>query len=186
MLPDVRERDMNLKEFDESIRRVKDFPKPGINFYDITSILTNSEAFGYCLEQMNLWIDELEVDTLLAVEARGFLFAAPLAQMRKIPLVLARKKGKLPGKTWCEEYSLEYGTDVVCIQQEDIAPGSRVLLIDDLIATGGTLKATAALVKNQARSSLAGYAAVIGLPFLGYEKHLDDAPIRTLINYQGE
>jgi adenine phosphoribosyltransferase len=177
---------MNHDDFDKAIRRVPDFPKPGINFYDITSILSDPEAFAYALSEMDRWIDELSVDTLMAVEARGFLFAAPLAEKRGLPLVLARKKGKLPGATWCREYSLEYGSDTVCVHQADVKPGSRVLLVDDLIATGGTLKAAAEIVTGEANAELAGFAAVIGLPFLGYEKILDAAPIRTIINYQGE
>lgn len=178
--------DMPIEEFDKAIRRVKDFPKPGISFYDITSILTDPAAFEYSLNVMERWINELNVDTLMAVEARGFIFAAPLARKRSLPLVLARKKGKLPGETWCQEYSLEYGTDTVCVHKADIAKGSRILLVDDLIATGGTLKAVSRIVTEKADANLAGYAAVIGLPFLGYEKLLSDAPIRTIINYSGE
>ncbi len=177
---------MNINEFDQAIRRVPNFPKPGINFYDITSILSNPRAFSYSLEEMDRWIDELKVDCLMAVEARGFIFAAPLAQKRGLPLVLARKKGKLPGETWCQEYSLEYGTDTVCVHKADLSAGSRVLLVDDLIATGGTLKAAAQIITEQASAEVAGFAAVIGLPFLGYEEILSSAPIKTIINYQGE
>jgi adenine phosphoribosyltransferase len=177
---------MTIQEFDNAIRRVKDFPKPGVNFYDITSILTNAEAFDFCLQTMESWIDELNVDTLVAVEARGFLFAAPLAQKRGLPLVLARKKGKLPGETWCREYSLEYGTDTICAHKNDIKPGSRVLLIDDLIATGGTLKASAEIVVKDAGAHVAGFAAVIGLPFLGYGDKLTEGPVKTLIDYDSE
>jgi adenine phosphoribosyltransferase len=167
---------MNHQDFDKAIRRIPDFPKPGINFYDITSILADPEAFSYSISMMDAWIDELNVDTLLAVEARGFIFASPLADKRGLPLVLARKKGKLPGATWCQEYSLEYGVDTVCIHKADVKPGSRVLLVDDLIATGGTLKAAAELISGPAGAEVAGFAAVIGLPFLGYEKILDSPP----------
>ena len=177
---------MDVDAFDKAIRRVRDFPRPGINFYDITSILTNTDAFKFALDRMNSWIDEFRADTLLAVEARGFLFAAPLAEQRRLPLVLARKKGKLPGATWCQDYSLEYGVDAVCIQKDDIRPGSRVLLIDDLIATGGTFKAAATIIENEAGSAVAGFVAVIGLPFLGYEKRLVTGPIRTVVNYDAE
>ena len=177
---------MNLEAFDRAIRRVQNFPRPGVSFYDITSILINPEAFSFALRCMSSWVDEFNADTILAVEARGFLFAAPLAEKKALPLVLARKKGKLPSETWCQDYSLEYGMDTICVHKNDIRPGSRVLLLDDLIATGGTFKAAAKIIEQRAASTVVGFAALIGLPFLGYEKLLSDAPIRTIINYDGE
>lgn len=177
---------MTLEQFDESIRRVHDFPKPGISFYDITSILSKPQAFAFCIAEMQRWVDELKADSILAVEARGFLFAAPLAEKLGLPLILARKPGKLPGDTWRRSYSLEYGSDEICVHKEDLKPGSKVLLVDDLIATGGTLEAVAHIIQHDADAFVAGYAAVIGLPFLGYGKRLSSSPVKTIINYEGE
>ncbi len=174
---------MDLKTFDEAIRRIWNFPKPGINFYDITSVLGNAEAFRFTIDRITQWSGELQVDVVVGVEARGFIFAAPVAEKRGIPLILARKKGKLPGEVWCQDYDLEYGVDAICIQKSDIPEGSRVLLVDDLIATGGTFKATAAIVEKKMHSTVAGFTAVIGLPALGYEKVLTTAPIYTIINF---
>jgi adenine phosphoribosyltransferase len=123
---------------DDAIRKVPDFPKEGILFYDITSILTTPEAFRFCIDRMvELYKDE-NIDAVAAAEARGFLFAAPFCERLGIPLVLIRKKGKLPGKTLTKTYALEYGEDSIQIQEDDIPKGVRVLLVDDLIATGGT------------------------------------------------
>jgi adenine phosphoribosyltransferase len=170
---------------DNAIRKIKDFPKPGILFYDITSVLTNPRAFGYCLEKMEEVYGDTACDAVAGIESRGFVFAAPFALKRKLPLILIRKKGKLPGPTYREEFSLEYGTDIIEAHQADITAGSKVLVVDDLIATGGTLKAAAALLAR-GNATVAGIFAVIGLPFLHYEKVLQGLRVETLINYHGE
>jgi len=134
-----------MKEFnlDGSIRRVLNFPKPGITFYDITSVIADPRAFRHCIDGLKEHVISLGADTLAGVEARGFVFAAPLAVELGLPLLLLRKKGKLPGKVFSRKYSLEYGQDEICVHQADVVPGAKVLIIDDLIATGGTLKAAA-------------------------------------------
>ncbi|HOJ64571.1 MAG TPA: adenine phosphoribosyltransferase [Spirochaetota bacterium] len=175
-------KDINLDNF---IRKVKDFPKPGILFYDITSIFTQPEAFSWIIEKAFEMYKDKKIDMLLAVESRGFIFASPLAYKMKIPLVLARKAGKLPGATIKENYALEYGTATLEVHKEDIPSGKNILIIDDLIATGGTLKACANLVKKLG-SNVTGFFAVIGLPFLNYEKLLEGYDIKTLINYHSE
>jgi adenine phosphoribosyltransferase len=120
-----------------------------------------------------------------AIEARGFLFAAPFAVRLGIPLILIRKKGKLPGKTLTKRYQLEYAEAEIEIHADDVPTGKRVLLLDDLIATGGTLKAARELI-TAAGGEVPEIFGIVGLPFLNYEKVLGDIPIRTLITYQSE
>ena len=170
---------------DSAIRKIPDFPKPGILFYDITSILTNPEAFGFCIDRMKELYGGRSVDRIAAIEARGFLFAAPLARELEIPLVLIRKKGKLPGETRSRTFSLEYGEDEIQVHTSDLMKGEKILIIDDLIATGGTLKAAAGLIE-EAGCSIEGIFGVIGLPFLNYSDILEGYEVETLINYMSE
>lgn len=172
-------------DLDSAIRKVHDFPRAGILFYDVTSILTTPEAFQYCIDKMDeLYADE-DIDAVACIEARGFVFAAPYAYKKGIPLVLVRKKGKLPGKTQERKYNLEYGQDYVSIHESDVKEGTKVLIVDDLIATGGTIEAAATLIEDMG-ASIAGVFGVIGLPFLDYGKKLEKYEIRTLINYDSE
>ncbi|MCL1813704.1 MAG: adenine phosphoribosyltransferase, partial [Treponema sp.] len=132
---------------DDYIRKVPDFPKKGILFYDITSVLTAPEAFRFCIESMVDIYSEKNIDAVAAIEARGFVFAAPFAARMGIPLLLIRKKGKLPGITLSKKYDLEYAQAEIEIHREDVPEGKRILLLDDLIATGGTLNASRELLK---------------------------------------
>jgi adenine phosphoribosyltransferase len=170
---------------DDAVRKIPDFPKPGILFYDITSILANPEAFRYCIEGMKGLYASERIDAIAGIESRGFVFASPFALDRGIPLILIRKKGKLPGATISEKYALEYGEAEIEAHVADIKPGMRVLLVDDLIATGGTLKAAIALIER-AGASVAGIFGVIGLPFLDYASKLSGYEVRTLLEYFGE
>jgi len=172
-------------DLDGAIRKVPDFPKPGILFYDITSILTNPSAFRYCVDKARCFCRELKANAVAGVEARGFLFAAPLALDLGLPLMLVRKKGKLPGATYRAGFALEYGEDEIEIHKADVNPDQRILLVDDLIATGGTIKAAADLFSG-AGAEVAGIFAVIGLPFLNYERALEKYRLSTLIQYHGE
>lgn len=174
-----------LEILDKSIRRVPDFPKPGIMFYDVTSIFTNPPVFKYCIDKMVEFCKEKNIDGIAGIESRGFLFAAPLAEKLGIPLVLIRKKGKLPGKTYNCKYSLEYGTAEIEVHKEDILFGKNYLIIDDLIATGGTLSAAKNLIE-QGGAKVTDILGVIGLPFLNYEKILAPTKVTTLINYDCE
>ena len=174
--------DFNL---DAAIRRVPDFPKPGVLFYDITSVLMNPQAFEFCIRAMLDRYRDRGVDSVIAVESRGFIFGAPFARELGIPLVLARKKGKLPGPTYGRSYSLEYGTDTIEVHRADLKAGDRVLIVDDLVATGGTLKATVELVE-EVGGTVEAVFSVIGLPFLGYAEKLAPLNVETLIQFMSE
>jgi adenine phosphoribosyltransferase len=173
---------MNL---DAVIRKVPDFPKPGVLFYDVTGVLMNPEAFSYCIDRAAERYADTQVDAFAAIDARGFVFASPLAYKMGRPLILVRKNGKLPGAVYRKEFSLEYGQDIVEVHKEDVQPGKRIVIVDDLIATGGTLRATADIIL-EAGAEVVGIFAVIGLPFLNYQKVLGDLDVHTLIDYEGE
>ncbi len=170
---------------DGAIRRVPDFPKPGILFYDITSVLAKPEAFKHVIDRMVEIYKDSKIDAIAAVESRGFLFASPLAEKLNLPLILIRKKGKLPGDVFSCSYDLEYGSATVEVHKSDVKSGQKVLLIDDLIATGGTLTAGKNLIA-QGGAEVTEIFGVIGLPSLNYEKVLAPTRVTTLINYEGE
>lgn len=172
-------------DLDQAIRKIPDFPKPGILFYDITGILAKPEAFQYCVRRMIARSKEAAAEAIAAIESRGFVFAAPVAERLGLPLILLRKKGKLPGATYSERFSLEYGEDEIEVHRADVQSGQNVLLIDDLIATGGTLRAACRLLER-AGANVAGISAVVGLPFLNYAQALAERPLHTLIRYHGE
>jgi len=173
---------MNL---DSVIRKVPDFPKPGVLYYDITSILMTPEAFGYCIDQMVERYFDAELGAVAAIESRGFLFATPFAARLGIPVILVRKSGKLPGETYQKTYELEYGTDTIEIHKSDLSSGQRVLIVDDLVATGGTIAATTAVVEEAGSTPIEAFS-VVGLPFLDYEKRVAPLSVYTLINYDSE
>lgn len=173
------------ERLDQAIRKVPDFPKPGILFYDLTGILMNPAVYQECLQALKEQVIQLKGNALAAIEARGFLFAAPLAHQLGIPLILVRKKGKLPGKTIAKTFDLEYGTDTIEVHREDVRPEFRVVLVDDLIATGGTLKAAITLIE-EAGSRVVGVVSVVGLPFLKFREKLGNLPVHTLLEYHTE
>ena len=170
---------MNLKDF---IRDIPDFPQPGILFRDITPLLRNAAAFNYAVDQLAERYQGQPLDAIVAVESRGFLFGAPLACRMSKPLITVRKPGKLPGATISVEYDLEYGSNVMEMHASDVAAGDRVLLLDDLLATGGTLAAAAKLVE-QAGGQVASIALVIELEALAGRQALGDYDIFSLIQY---
>ena len=172
-------------DLDKFIRKVPDYPKKGILFYDITSVLANPEAFQFCIEAMVDIYKNKNIDAVAGIEARGFIFAAPFAVRMGIPLIPIRKKGKLPGITLSKKYDLEYAQAEIEVHKEDIPLGKRVLLVDDLIATGGTLNASREIL-NAGGAEVPEIFGVIGLPFLNYERILSPIPITTLINYHSE
>lgn len=168
-----------------AIRTVPDFPKPGVLFYDLTGILMQPAAFARCVDRMHELYRRTPIDAVAAVEARGFVFAAPYALRRRCPLVLVRKKGKLPGKTLRAAFALEYGEDVIEVHASDLAPGMRVLLVDDLVATGGTLKAAAGLIEK-AGARVVEIFGVVGLPFLDHASALAGYRVTTLVQFTSE
>lgn len=176
---------MNDFDLDSAIRKVKDFPKKGILFYDITSILTNPKAFSYCIDRMIGEYRDRNIQAVAAIEARGFLFAAPFALKAGLPLILVRKKGKLPGETLSKTFELEYGQDEIQIHKADIPAGGNILIVDDLVATGGTLKAAAELL-TKGGGVVKDIFSAVGLPFLPYREVLKDYRVTTLIEYGSE
>ncbi len=172
-------------DLDSRIRKVPDHPKPGILFYDITSILMDPAALEYCVTELVRPFRDEPVSGIAAIESRGFLFGAPIALRLGVPLMLVRKAGKLPGKTVSASYELEYGTDSVEMHVSDLEGDGPVLIVDDLVATGGTAEATAALIERAGRS-VAGIACVVGLPFLPYAERLKKHRVHTLITYESE
>lgn len=169
---------------DKAIRRVPDFPRPGILFYDITSVLTQPEAFRHCIRRMLDIYADAHFDAVAAIESRGFLFAAPFAQERGLPLVLIRKKGKLPGDVYRCAYSLEYGMAEIEVHKSDVQDGETYLLVDDLIATGGTLAAAKKLLA-MGGGTVSDMFGVIGLPDLRYRDALAPTTATTLIEFGG-
>ena len=172
------------KYLDSVIRKVPDFPKPGILFYDITSIMTHPDAFKFCLDKLEERYKNAKIDAIAAIESRGFIFAAPLAQRLGLPLILIRKKGKLPGEVYSASYDLEYGSATIEMHKADVKAGQKFLVIDDLIATGGTFGTVKKLLE-QADASVVEFAGIIGLPDLNFEKALSPTPVFRLIDYRG-
>jgi len=170
---------------DDYIRKVPDFPKMGIIFYDITSILASPVAYKYCIDQMVKLYKHKRIDAVAAIEARGFLFAASFAYCMNIPIIPIRKKGKLPGVTIARKYALEYATAEIECHSADVPRGGRVLLTDDLIATGGTLNAARSIL-TEGGAEVPEIFGIVGLPFLNYQKILAPTPVTTLIDYHGE
>jgi adenine phosphoribosyltransferase len=171
------------KIIEDSIRDIKDFPKPGIVFKDITTLLNNKEAYGVLMNHLYTKYKEYNLDYIAGIDARGFIFGAALAQMLKVGFVPIRKKGKLPYTTISEKYSLEYGIDEVEVHIDAFSDikDARVLLIDDLIATGGTANAAASLI-NQAGANCVESCFIIGLTFLNGIKDLEEkTPVYNLI-----
>ena len=177
---------MEKLNLDDYIRKVPDFPRKGILFYDITHVLATPAAFRFCIDSMVELYGNKSIDAVAAIEARGFLFAAPLAAELRLPLIPIRKKGKLPGITLSKKYDLEYAQAEIEVHKEDVPEGKRILLVDDLIATGGTLCAARALLEAGG-AEVPEIFGIVGLPFLNdYGKILAPTPVTTLIEYHGE
>lgn len=164
------------------IRNIPDFPKPGIQFKDITTLLLEPDAFRHIIDTWTQRYAAMEIDAIVGVDARGFIFGAPLAYALGLPFVPVRKKGKLPGKTISEEFDLEYGTDKVEVHVDALAKGARVVIVDDLLATGGTVAAAAKLVKKLGAVPVEA-AFVVELPPLKGREKLGDLPVQTLVEF---
>lgn len=170
---------MDIKEH---IRRIPDFPKPGILFYDISTLLAHAAAWQETMTRLATEVSERKPDLLVGIESRGFLVAAPLALKLGLGFVMARKKGKLPGRTVRYDYALEYGTDSIEMQEDAIQPGQKVVILDDLLATGGTLAATIALARRMG-AHVSGAACIIELGFLGGRARID-VPVSSLVSFE--
>ena len=164
------------------IRDIPDFPKAGIQFKDITPLLAHPEAFGAVIDRLAAHYAGARIDTIAAAEARGFIFGAPLALKLNAGFVPIRKPGKLPYATIALEYALEYGTDTLEVHTDAFAPGRRVLLLDDVLATGGTMQACCELVR-QAGAELVGCAFLMELGFLEGREKLKPVEVFSLIEY---
>ncbi|MGH8430426.1 MAG: adenine phosphoribosyltransferase [Solimonas sp.] len=169
---------MDLKKH---IRSIPDFPKPGILFYDISTLLAHAQAWHATIERLADRIRPYEPVVLAGIESRGFLLAAPLALALGTGFVMLRKQGKLPGTTVRHTYALEYGTDTIEIQQDAIQRGTRVVLVDDLLATGGTMAAAVTLLESVG-AVVPAAACIIELTFLEGRKRLK-VPVETLLEY---
>jgi adenine phosphoribosyltransferase len=169
-------------DLSSSIRVIPDFPIKGILFRDITTLLQDPGALRSAIDGLHERVRGLGVDVVVGMESRGFIFAAPLAYLLGVGLVPVRKLGKLPGETLTVEYELEYGTNTLEIHRDAISPGQRVLIVDDLLATGGTVLATLDLVR-QLGGEVAGVAFLIELEALGGRARLDCEPVISLLTY---
>ncbi len=170
---------LDLSQF---IREISDFPKPGISFKDITPLLASPEAFGEAIRRMADHFRDDHVDVIVAAEARGFIFAAPLALELKASFVPIRKPGKLPYKTHAFHYELEYGSDTLEMHVDGVTDGQRVLVVDDLLATGGTVEACCRLLENTG-ADVVGCAFLICLDFLNGVRRIKPHKTFSLIHY---
>lgn len=170
---------MDLKKH---IREVPDFPKPGIGFKDISPLLADGPAFRFAVDELASKFRQGEIDKLVGIESRGFLVGAPLAYAMNVGIALVRKPGKLPCNVERIQYELEYGTDALEIHRDAIQPGEKVLIVDDVLATGGTMSATAKLVRKLG-GVIAGFAFLLELDALNGREKLGDTRIVSLIHY---
>lgn len=166
----------------DTIRDVPDFPKPGILFKDITTLLKDGPAFREAIGALTERCRQLAPDVIVGMESRGFIFGAPVAYELGIGFVPVRKLGKLPAATISEAYELEYGTNTVEMHRDAIAPGQRVVIVDDLLATGGTCRATIRLIERL-DGVVAGTAFLVELTFLNGRRLLEGYPIETVIQF---
>lgn len=171
----------------ETIRTIPDYPKPGIQFRDVTTLLKDARAFRAAIDAMVQPWAGAKIDKVAGIEARGFILGGAVAHQLSVGFTPVRKKGKLPARTLSEEYALEYGTDVVEIHTDAVAETERVLLVDDLIATGGTAEASIKLLRR-AGADVVGATFVIDLPDLGGARRIEKlgVPCASLVSFDGE
>jgi adenine phosphoribosyltransferase len=169
-------------DIEKAIRNIPDFPKPGIQFKDITPVLADGRLFGASIDMLIGNHKPGTIDAVVGIDARGFIFAAAAAIRLQTGFVPVRKKGKLPFKTHEQDYALEYGTNTIAIHVDAVKPGDKVLLIDDLLATGGTSAAAVSLLKKVGAEILEA-SFLIELTFLNGRQLLKDIPVRSLVRY---
>jgi len=173
---------MSVEDLRAKIREIPDFPKPGILFYDITTLLKDPAAYREAIDLMLEPYRTARVDLVVGMESRGFIFSAPMAYQLRAGLVPVRKLGKLPAETLSVEYALEYGTNTLEIHRDAIQPGQKVLIVDDLLATGGTVKGTIELVERL-KGELVGLSFLVELDFLHGRERLDGRRVTSVIRY---
>ena len=173
---------MSAEDLRAKIREIPDFPKPGILFYDITTVLKDAAAFKEAIDLMRAPYENERVDIVVGMESRGFIFSAPLAYQLGAGFVPVRKLGKLPAETLTVEYALEYGSNTLEIHRDSIEPGQKVLIVDDLLATGGTVKGTIELIERL-KGEVVGLAFLVELEFLKGRDRLEGRRVTSVIKY---
>ena len=174
-----------MKSIKDYIRTIPDFPKKGIMFRDITTIINDGDGFRLAIDTMCDMVQDLDYDVIAGAESRGFIFGAPMAYRQHKPIVLIRKKGKLPGKTVSQSYDLEYGSTEIEMHTDSFKPGAKVLIVDDLIATGGTTEAMIKLVEKLG-GIVAGVCVLIELPELGGRAKIKGYRLDSVVTFEGE
>lgn len=167
------------------VRTIPDFPKPGIMFRDITTVLKDPDGLSESIRQLQEAVKDIDFDIIAGPESRGFIFGVPLAVAEHKGFVPVRKPGKLPAAVYSQEYDLEYGTSTLELHKDALQPGQKVLVTDDLLATGGTAEAIVKLVR-QAGAEVVGFAFLVELVDLGGREKLKDFEVRSLIQFEGE
>lgn len=174
-----------MKKLDEYVRTIPDFPEPGIMFRDITSVLQDADGLQLAINEMQNLVKDLDFDVVVGAESRGFIFGTAIAYNMKKPFVMIRKKGKLPCETISEDYELEYGTATLEMHKDSIKPGQKVLIVDDLIATGGTTKAMIRLIEKL-EGEVAGVLVMMELKGLKGREALGDYKLFSALAYEGK
>jgi adenine phosphoribosyltransferase len=178
----TKQPNLTLDELASAVRNIPDFPKPGIQFKDITPVLADAQLFAGSIDLLTATVAPGSIDAVVGIDARGFIFAAAAAFKLQAGFIPVRKKGKLPYQTHEETYDLEYGTNTVAIHVDALKPGSRVMLVDDLLATGGTAQAAAALVQKVG-AEIVEISFFIELAFLHGRDRLKGYPVRSLLTF---
>ena len=174
-----------MKKVEDYIRTIPDFPEPGIMFRDVTSILQDAEGFRLAIDEMKKLIENVDCDVIAGAESRGFIFGAPLAYALGKPFVLIRKKGKLPCETIEKTYDLEYGTATIEMHKDAVKPGQKVVIVDDLIATGGTIEAAAQLVEELG-GEVVKIIFLMELAGLNGREKLAKYDVSSVVTYEGK
>lgn len=174
-----------MKRIEEYVRSIPDFPEPGIIFRDITSVLQDADGLQLAIDSMQATLEGLEVDVVVGLESRGFIFGTPIAYNLHKPFVLARKKGKLPCETVSVKYDLEYGSAEIEMHKDAIKPGQKVVIVDDLIATGGTVEAAAKLIESLG-GEVVKIVFLMELAGLEGRKKLEKYDVASVISYEGK
>ena len=174
-----------MKKLEEYVRSIPDFPEPGVIFRDVTSILQDADGLKLAVDSMQALLEDTDVDVIVGTESRGFIFGAPIAYNLHKPLVLVRKKGKLPCETVERSYDLEYGSATIEMHKDSIKPGQKVVIVDDLIATGGTIEAAAKLVEELG-GTVVKIIFLMELEGLKGRERLEGYDVESVIKYQGK